>query len=156
MQVSPDDIALWLDTNELVILTKQERTDPLEGLIAGLVDQDSTRNLPSELNQTLAELRAAVEALRDGGLVENANATLSATRNAAEAISQASSTLPDLAARLSQAAAQASETFADFDSSSDFSRDFAAAIEQLDAAALAVERLARQIARDPNSLLTGR
>ncbi|MEM8803968.1 MAG: paraquat-inducible protein B, partial [Pseudomonadota bacterium] len=121
-----------------------------------VVEQDSTQALPDELNQTLAELRTAVAELRRGGLINNANAALAAARDAAEAISEASATLPALSERLTAAAAQASSTLADFDGDSAFGREFAAAISQVDAAAEALERLARQISRNPNSLITGR
>lgn len=124
--------------------------------LARVIDQDSTRTLPAELNTTLAELRTTLAELRAGGIVENANAALAAARDAAEAISQASATLPALSDRLSQAAAQASATLNDFDRDSVFARDLSAVIAQIDAAAASVERLARQIARNPNSLLTGR
>ena len=126
------------------------------GAVTQVVDQDSAKALPDELNQTLSELRTAVAELRRGGLIDNANATLIAARVAAEAISEASTTLPALSERLSAAAAQASSTLADFEGDSDFGRDFAAAISQIDAAAEALERLARQISRNPNSLITGR
>ncbi|MEP3639659.1 MAG: PQQ-dependent sugar dehydrogenase [Paracoccaceae bacterium] len=37
LQVGPEKLAVMLDSNELVIFTIEERKDPLEGLVAGLV-----------------------------------------------------------------------------------------------------------------------
>ena len=42
MQVAPDKIALWLDTNEMVIFEIEERIDPLAGLAEGLIAQGMT------------------------------------------------------------------------------------------------------------------
>lgn len=36
MQIAPDKLALWLDTEEVVILTVEERIDPLEDVVADL------------------------------------------------------------------------------------------------------------------------
>lgn len=128
----------------------------LLGSMEQFMDQDATRALPRQLNQTLNTLEGTLTDLRAGGVVANANAALAAAREAAEAISEASATLPALSNRLSAAALQASTTLADFDRSSELQRELSTAVRQIDGAAEAIQRLARQIARNPNSLLTGR
>ncbi|WGW03760.1 MlaD family protein [Tropicibacter oceani] len=121
-----------------------------------VVNQDSTRQLPSELNGALAELRLALEELRNGGVVANANAALASAREAAEAVAEASRSLPALSDRLRAVATQAGTTISDFGRGSDFGRELSGAIRQIDAAAQSIDRLARQIQRNPNSLITGR
>lgn len=53
MQVGPDLIALWLDTNELVIFEIENRVDRLDGLIAGLVEQNMTIALAEQAHEIL-------------------------------------------------------------------------------------------------------
>lgn len=121
-----------------------------------LLDQDSTRKLPEELNGALAAMRQTLEELQKGGLVNNANATLSSAREAADAIAEASATLPQLARELRSVASQAGATLQAYSGDSDFSRETRSAIREIDSAAKAIERLARAIERNPNSLLLGR
>ncbi|AKI02577.1 qaraquat-inducible protein B [Hoeflea sp. IMCC20628] len=121
-----------------------------------LLDQDSTRQLPAELNGALAAMRQTLDELQNGGLVDNANATLSSAREAADAIAEASATLPQLAGELRKVAGQAGVTLQAYSGDSEFSRDTRGAINKIDAAARAIESLARAIERNPNSLLLGR
>ena len=53
MQVSDDQIALWLDTNELVIFEIEERVDPLDGLIAGLVEDGMAQEMAETAHAVL-------------------------------------------------------------------------------------------------------
>ena len=124
--------------------------------IDALIDQDSTRDLPQELNGALEELRQTLSELRDGGVVSNTNATLTAARTAAESVSEAAQSLPELSKQLTSAATRANETLADYGRGSELGREFSDALRQIEAAAAAVDRLARQLQRNPNSLLTGR
>ncbi|MHA6343953.1 MlaD family protein [Roseivivax sp. CAU 1761] len=121
-----------------------------------LIDQEATRALPSELNGSLAALRATLQELRAGGLVENANATLASARNAAQAIAEASRSLPALSSEIQILAGQAGTTLAAYSADAEFSRDARAALRQVEEAAAAVEKLARTIERNPNSLILGR
>lgn len=121
-----------------------------------ILNQPSARQVPEELNGALSALRATLDDFRAGGVVENTNATLASAREAAEAVAQASASLPELSERFGRLAAQAQSTLASFDRTSDFSRDMLAAIRQINAAAEAVYRLSRRIERSPNSLLFGR
>ncbi len=121
-----------------------------------ILNQPSARQVPEELNGALSALRATLDDFRAGGVVENTNATLASAREAAEAVAQASASLPELSERFGRLAAQAQSTLASFDRTSEFSRDMLAAIRQINAAAEAVYRLSRRIERSPNSLLFGR
>lgn len=53
MQVADNKIGLWLDTNELVILTLEEREDPLAGLVDALIAEDMSRDLAIETAATM-------------------------------------------------------------------------------------------------------
>ncbi|MFZ5961397.1 MlaD family protein [Thalassococcus sp. BH17M4-6] len=121
-----------------------------------VLDQDSTRQIPAELNASLASLRGTLQELQDGGLISNANATLASASQAADAIANASASLPELARDLRRVASQAGTTLADFSEDSRFSRETRGAIDSIQSAAQAIERLARTIERNPNSLLLGR
>ncbi|ETX15291.1 paraquat-inducible protein B [Roseivivax halodurans JCM 10272] len=133
--------------------------DQVSDLVAStnaFIDQESTRALPGELNAALADLQATLTELREGGLVENANATLASARDAARAIEEASRTLPALSAQLQTLADQAGATLGTYGENAPFTRDTQAAIRQVNEAAEAVERLANTIERNPNSLILGR
>ncbi|MFW2543609.1 MlaD family protein [Primorskyibacter sp. 2E107] len=144
------------DVEDLSLQTLTDRAAELMDTAEALIAQDSTKQLPGELNATLAELRSTLEDVQQGGLVENANATLVSARSAAEALAQASGSLPALADRIARVAAQAGVTLGDYSRGSDFGREMSAAIREIESAAQSIDRLARQIARNPNSLLTGR
>ncbi|ROU03735.1 MlaD family protein [Histidinibacterium lentulum] len=148
--------ALLGQAGELPLEDFVSRTTELLDAAEAILAQDSARALPGELNATLAEARGTLAQLREGGLVENANATLSSARAAADALAEASASLPSLADQLSSLATQAGATFTDFDRDSAFARDLRGAIRQVQAAATAVERLARTLERNPNSLILGR
>lgn len=137
----------------------EQLAEQASGLLASanaLMDQDSTRALPAELNAALASIQTTLTELQDGGLVANANATLASARSAADAIAEASASLPRLAADLRGVATQANATLATYDGGSQFTRDTRGAIRGIEAAASAIERLVRTIERNPNSLLLGR
>lgn len=148
--------AVLTDAENLALDELATQARELLNSIDALVDQDSTRALPDELNGALTELRLTLEELRQGGVVNNANATLASAREAAEAIAEASRSLPGLADRLSRVANQAGVTIDGYGRDSAFGRELSQAIRQIEAAAQSFDRLARQIQRNPNSLITGR
>lgn len=144
------------DAESVSLDTMAARATELLEAADKLIDQDSAREIPAELNASLAELRGLMAELRGGGLVTNANATLASAREAADALSKASESLPALMQRINGVAAQAGTTLGAYDANSAFGRDMSAAIRQIQDAASAIDKLARQISRNPNSLLTGR
>lgn len=148
--------AVLSDAENLALDDLAAQARDLLASIDQLVDQDSTRALPDSLNGALTELRNTLEDLQEGGVVDNANATLASARQAAEAIAEASRSLPGLADRLARVADQAGSTIAGYNTDGTFGRELSQAIRQIEAAAQSFDRLARQIQRNPNSLITGR
>ncbi|MGR3491162.1 MAG: hypothetical protein ACU0DW_03815, partial [Shimia sp.] len=116
----------------------------------------ATRELPEATVAVLDELRETLDTLQDGGLIDNANQTLVSAREAADAIALATRELPAISRQLTAVAAQANDTLAGYDADSAIGRDLAAVLRQIETTAASFDRLARQIARNPNSLLTGR
>ncbi|KEJ96498.1 paraquat-inducible protein B [Pseudosulfitobacter pseudonitzschiae] len=148
--------AILDDAAEVSLKTLADRTTELLAAANALIDQPSTRALPQELNEALAQLTLTLEELRDGGLVDNANATLASARDAASAVEEATKLLPGIATQLRNVANQAAATLNNYGRESAFSRETSAALRQIEAAASAIERLARAIERNPNSLILGR
>ncbi|QFT62129.1 MlaD family protein [Roseivivax sp. THAF30] len=144
------------EAGEVPLETLANRTSELLASAEAILDQQSTRDLPEELNGTLEELRLTLSELRAGGVVENTNATLASARDAASAIEEATQLLPGIATQLRQVANQAGSTLGDYGRDSEFSRNTRGAIRQIESAAEAIERLARTIERNPNSLILGR
>ncbi|MCT4372956.1 MCE family protein [Yangia mangrovi] len=121
-----------------------------------LVDQDSTRQLPADLSAMLQEAQGALSELRAGGVIENTNATLASARDAAAAVEEAAATLPELSARIQRLVAEAESVISGYDGNSAFNRQTVSALREVQTAAEALNKLARSIERNPNSLLFGR
>ncbi|MBI1417308.1 MAG: MCE family protein [Limimaricola sp.] len=121
-----------------------------------IIGTDQARALPASLTDALDQVRAALADLRAGGAIENTNAALASARNAADAVAQASATLPDLSARLDALAGRADALISSYGARSDFNAETLAALREVQSAARAVSQLARQIERNPNSLLIGK
>ncbi len=119
--------------------------------------QDTTRQLPEELNGALDELRQILAQMREGGVVENANATFASAANAADRIAIAADSLPALLSRAEALLVSANGTVGVIGDATDPAlRDLRAALRDVSEAADAIGSLARSIERRPNSLLTGR
>ncbi len=144
------------NANEIPLDRLSDQATQLLASANALVDQESTRALPGELNAALQSVQEVLTELQDGGLVANANSTLASASAAADAIAEASSTLPRLAADLRAVANQAGTTLSAYSDDSSFTRETRGAIRQIQSAAEAIERLARTIERNPNSLILGR
>ncbi|MEO1549514.1 MAG: MlaD family protein [Pseudomonadota bacterium] len=144
------------DAEALSLETLTARATDLMVTANALLADDAVRAVPVELNTALTALSETLEDLRAGGLVDNANLTLASAREAAEALAQASESLPALAARLNTLAGEAGAALGDYGRDGPLGRELATALREIETAAASVDRLARQIARNPNSLLTGR
>ena len=148
------------------VLVKKTADLPLADLTAdaeallksvdGLIDQDSTREIPENLNSALSQLSDTLAQLRDGGLIENANSTLDATSRAADSVAEASNRLPDVVAKIERLLAQAEGTLAGLDRNAPLTTEARATLREVRNAASSVSSLARAIERRPNSLLIGR
>ena len=108
------------------------------------------------ISNTLEEVRSALAQLREGGVVENTNATLASARDAAAAIEEAAQSLPDLSARIQALVGEAELTLQGYGDNSTFNRETVSALREVREAAEALTKLARAIERNPNSLLFGR
>ena len=121
-----------------------------------VVGQESARQLPGSLAAALGEVEAALAELREGGTVENVNATLASARNAADSAAAAAEGLPALVGRIEGLIGQAQTTIGAYGAEGEVSREVRAALRDVQQAADAVASLARAIERKPNSLLLGR
>ena len=121
-----------------------------------VIGTEAARNLPGSLNAALEEVRAALDALREGGAVENGNATIASAREAADAVAEAARGLPDLSNRLDQLVGNAETLLATYGKRSEFNDETLAALREMRDAARAVSQLARTLERNPGLLLRGR
>ncbi len=121
-----------------------------------LLANDGTQSLPDRLGATLGELEAALAELREGGAVTNLNAALASASSASSAVETAAADLPDVIARLEALAAQGTSTLAGFGEDSELNRSTRAALREVQDAARAIEKLARTLERNPNSIILGR
>ena len=121
-----------------------------------VIGTEAARALPASLNAALDQVRGALDDLRTGGAVENANATMASARDAADALAEAAAGLPDLSARLDRLAAQAETLLSAYGARSDFNKETLSALREVRDAARAVSQLARALERDPGLLLSGR
>lgn len=137
---------------EDVVARVQSVLDNANAFIAS----DDTQGLPASLTAALGEVEAALSELRAGGTVTNVNATLASAREAADSVARAAEDLPQLTDRLNSLALQAEGLVGSYDARSDFNAQTLRALREISDAARAVSRLAREIERNPNSLLFGR
>lgn len=121
-----------------------------------VIGTETARALPGSLTAALDEVRGALAELREGGVVENANATFASAREASEAVAEAAAGLPDLSAKLDRLVTQAETLMATYGTRSDFNDETLAALREVRNAARAVSQLARTLERDPGLLIRGR
>ncbi len=121
-----------------------------------VIGTDDFAALPGQLGAALAEIDATLKTLREGGLVDNANATLASARNAADSVASSVQDLPELMAQMTALLNQASRTVQGFDTGRELSRDAQDALRDIREAADAVSALARKLERDPSALIRRR
>lgn len=126
------------------------------GTARALLADDGTKALPSRLGDALGELEAALSELREGGAVANLNATMASARDATAAFKEATVDLPALIDRLQAVAGQASGALEGVGEDSELNRSARSALRDVQDAARAIEKLARTLERNPNSILLGR
>lgn len=147
-------VALKAETLPLGDLTEQ-----LTALIAsaeGILGTDAARQLPADLSAALNEINATLKELREGGAVDNINATLDSTRKAADSVAVSTQDLPDLVERIQEVLNQASRTIAGYNKGDVLSRDAQTALRDISKAADAMASLARMLERNPSALIRGR
>ena len=121
-----------------------------------LVSSADTQAVPGALNAALSQIEGVLADMRAGGLIDNANATLAATTDAATAIARASASLPDLVTRMNRLLAEAESVVGGYDADGALGSEAKSALRDIRDAAKSVSSLARSIERSPNSLLFGR
>ncbi|MBP7000664.1 MlaD family protein [Amaricoccus sp.] len=121
-----------------------------------LLASDGMKQVPAELSQSLAQVRALVAELREGGAVQNVNSALASADEAAAAITSAAALLPALIERIDRLTATADTTIAGFAPGSELTRETQAMLRDLRNAAQSVNALVIALERKPNSVLFGR
>lgn len=121
-----------------------------------LISTDGAKSIPPALASALTEVQAALRDLRDGGAIENTNATLASARQAADAVAQAAKNLPDVTAQLDSVIAKADALISAYGAKSTFNAETLDLLRELKTSAQSVSKLARAIERNPNSLILGR
>ncbi|ARE41805.1 Paraquat-inducible protein B [Rhodovulum sp. P5] len=128
------------------------RTSALLDSADRLIDTDAARALPEDLSAALDELAKVLRSVREGGVIENANATMASARSAADDISAAAGDLPEVLRRTEIVLDQAASTIRGYDASQGLGRDLDLAIREVQRAAEAVASLAKALERDSRSL----
>ena len=121
-----------------------------------LVSSEGVKAIPPALSSALNEVRAALQELRQGGAVENTNATLLSARKAADAVAQAAQSFPAVSRQIDGLVARANALIASYGERSAFGSETLDLLRSLKKAAESVTKLAREIERNPNSLILGR
>jgi paraquat-inducible protein B len=152
--------------SSLQAVAAQAASLPLEQLTAEVTDlidaaealiaSPGVADLPVSLGDALDELTASLGELREGGAVQNVNATLSSARDAADAIALSSRDLPQLVERITQVFDEASATIAGYNRGDVLSRDAQRALQDISQAAEAITALVRLLERNPSALIRGR
>lgn len=133
-----------------------EEINRLAGNAATVIGTDAFQALPGDLGAALGELQATLSEVRDGGVIENANAALASARQAADAVAGAADDLPALVTRMSGVLDQAAQTIRGFDKGDKLGRDVESALREIQEAAKALASLAKTIERNPSALIRGR
>lgn len=124
--------------------------------VDALIGTEEARRLPPALTGTLEEVRGMLVDLREGGVVNNLNATLDSARKAAGSVETAAADLPGVIDKLDSVLARADGLVATYGARSDFNAETLSMLREIRAAAKMVGQLARTIERNPNSLILGR
>jgi paraquat-inducible protein B len=153
-------------TDDIARLTARANSLEFEALIASatdtltavdlFLDTNDARALPASLNGALDEMRSFLDAVNTGGAVENLNAVLASANDAARALQQSVSTLPELAARANRLVTQSQDVIESYSQRSRFGAETQQTLRDIQDAADAVTSLSRTIERNPSSVLTGR
>nr|WP_281495981.1 MlaD family protein [Marivita sp. S6314] len=124
--------------------------------VDALVGSPDAMEMPGTINDALNEMRLALAELREGGVVENLNATLQSASDAAGSVAASVEDLPQLTARLERLVAETEAVVASYGARSDFNTQTLSALREVQNAAKSISELARAIERSPNSLIFGR
>ncbi|PTV96461.1 paraquat-inducible protein B [Rhodobacter aestuarii] len=140
-------------------LPLQEITQNAADLTASLNKLASSADmeaLPKSLTESLDALTVMLKDLEQGGATENLNQTLGSAREAADAVAEASTKLPDLTTKLERVIRNLDGVLASYGERSDFNTETVATLRQLRKTAASFDTLIRMIQRNPQSIILGR
>ncbi|MDA8586311.1 MlaD family protein [Rhodobacteraceae bacterium] len=147
-------VARMVETVPLDALTTQ--LTELVASVDEIVGTDAARELPADLSAALNEINATLADVREGGAIDNVNATLLSARNAADAIATSTQDFPAVVAEMQSVLLAARRTIAGFNNGEALSREVQRALRDISSAAEALAALARTLERDPSALIRGR
>lgn len=124
--------------------------------VNAVIGTEEAKKLPPALTGALDQVRLMLTELREGGVVNNVNATMESARKAAGSVEAAASELPAVIERLDAVLARADGLVATYGARSDFNAETLSMLREIRSAAKMVGQLARTIERNPNSLILGR
>ncbi|TQS70317.1 MCE family protein [Rhodobacteraceae bacterium] len=133
--------------------------DNIDGILTDLrrmLNTDDAGQLPRNLSDTLEQLAGLLRELREGGVAEKLNGTLTAAQDAAGSIESASNSLPDLTNQIQQLVVQAQGLVGSYGARSNFNAQITDTMRELRRTIDAVGSLARMIERNPRAFITGR
>jgi paraquat-inducible protein B len=148
--------AVATTANELELQSFVDSATGTLNRVEALIGSQDTMELPGTVNDALTEMRLALAELREGGVVENLNATLQSASDAAGSVAASVEDLPQLTARLERLVAETETVVRSYGDRSDFNTQTLSALREVQNAARAISELAREIERSPNSLIFGR
>ena len=164
VSTASQDVPELLDS--LTALSDRINAMPLDQLVTSATDVVRTADtllagpgvaeVPPNLAAALDELRGLLGELREGGAVNNLNATLASADRAAGAVENAANDLPALLANLNAVAARADLALASVSPGSDLNRDTLLLLQEVRDAARSINSLVLALERRPNSVLFGR
>ncbi len=126
-----------------------DRTSSLLDSANTLIASPDTQRVPGALSDALEEVRRLLIQIQEGGLIENANATLASVRGAADR-------LPVLLNDVSQLLDRTGTVVGGYEANGQLGSEVQSTLRDIQQAASSVDALARQLERNPNSLLFGR
>lgn len=145
-----DQIELLVnDVADLPIQEIGERTSSLLASADTLISSPDTQRVPGALSNALEEVQRLLIQVQEGGLIENANATLASVRRSADQI-------PTLLNSVGGLLTQTGTVIEGYDQRGALGSEVQATLRDIQSAASSIDSLARQIERNPNSLLFGR
>ncbi|WP_339108752.1 MlaD family protein [Thioclava sp. GXIMD4216] len=133
-----------------------DKVDGILGDLRKMLNTDDAEALPQNLSDTLQQLAGLLRELREGGVAEKLNGTLTAAQDAAGSIQSASDRLPALTKQLQDLTTQAQGLVGAYGDRSNFNSQVMDTMRDLRRTIDAVGSLARMIERNPQAFITGR
>ncbi|KKL55298.1 hypothetical protein LCGC14_2256790, partial [marine sediment metagenome] len=145
--------SLVAEARTLPLADLTNRASALMATAEVLIGSDDTKQVPAALNAALGEVNSLLAQIREGGLVENANSTLTAASGAANALAR---DLPALTQRFNTVLGKATTVLGGYRADGTLGSEARSALRDIREAAKSFNSLARMLERNPNSLLLGR